>query len=53
MIRALKDQLYRENLALRDEVDRVSMFEEIVGSSQPLKTVLSRTSKWRRRIPRF
>ena len=33
-ISALKDQLYRENLALRDEVDRASMFEEIVGSSR-------------------
>ena len=32
-IRALKERLYRENLALRDEVDRASMFEEIVGSS--------------------
>ena len=36
-ITALKDQLYRENLALRDEVDRGSMFEEIVGSSKALK----------------
>jgi DNA-binding NtrC family response regulator/signal transduction histidine kinase len=44
-IRALKDQLYRENLALRDEVDRASMFEEIVGSSKTLQTVLSRVSK--------
>ena len=44
-IRALKDQLYRENLALRDEVDRAQMFEEIVGSSKPLKTVLSRIAK--------
>ena len=44
-IRALRDQLYRENLALRDEVDRVLMFEEIVGSSKPLKTVLSRIAK--------
>src|SRR5206468_4320266 len=41
-IRALKDQLYRENLALRDEVDRASMFEEIVGNSKPLQAVLSR-----------
>ena len=41
-IRALKDQLYRENLALRDEVDRAFMFEEIVGSSKTLKTALSR-----------
>src|SRR5215813_11613631 len=44
-IRALKDQLYKENLALRDEVDRASMFEEIVGSSKPLKIVLSRIAK--------
>ena len=44
-ISALKDQLYRENLALRDEVDRVSMFEEIVGSSRPLKAALSRITK--------
>ena len=44
-IRSLKDQLYRENLALRDEVDRVSMFEEIIGSSATLKTVLSRIAK--------
>src|SRR5262249_28981998 len=44
-IRALKDQLYRENLALRDEVDRTSMFEEIVGASAPLKSVLSRVAR--------
>jgi DNA-binding NtrC family response regulator len=44
-IRALKDQLHRENLALRDEVDRTSMFEEIVGSSDALKRVLSRIAK--------
>ena len=44
-IKVLKDQLYRENLALRDEVDRASMFEEIVGSSKALKTVLSMIAK--------
>jgi transcriptional regulator with GAF, ATPase, and Fis domain len=44
-IKKLKDQLYRENLALRDEVDRASMFEEIVGTSKPLKAVLSRIAK--------
>jgi len=44
-IRSLRDQLYRENLALRDEVDRTSMFEEIVGASAALKTVLSRIAK--------
>jgi PAS domain S-box-containing protein len=44
-IKQLKDQLYQENLALRDEVDRASMFEEIVGTSKPLKAVLSQTAK--------
>jgi PAS domain S-box-containing protein len=44
-IRALKDELYKENLALRDEVDRTSMFDEIVGTSNPLKLVLSRIAK--------
>ncbi len=44
-IRTLKDQLYRENLALRDEVDRASMFEEIVGTSTALQAVLSRIAK--------
>jgi PAS domain S-box-containing protein len=44
-IKLLKDQLYRENLALRDEVDRVSMFEEIVGTSPALRAVLLRVSK--------
>src|SRR5689334_9708555 len=42
---ALKDRLYQENIALRDEVDRASMFEEIVGTSRPLKAVLSRIAK--------
>jgi len=44
-INKLKDQLYRENLALRDEVDRASMFEEIVGTSKSLNAVLSRVAK--------
>jgi DNA-binding NtrC family response regulator/signal transduction histidine kinase len=44
-IHGLKDQLYRENLALRDEVDRTSMFEEIVGSSDALRSVLTRIAK--------
>jgi transcriptional regulator with GAF, ATPase, and Fis domain len=44
-IRTLKDQLYRENLALRNEVDRASMFEEIVGTSTALQAVLSRIAK--------
>jgi transcriptional regulator with GAF, ATPase, and Fis domain len=41
----LREQLYRENLALRDEVDRVSMFEEIVGTSPALQAALSRVIK--------
>jgi PAS domain S-box-containing protein len=44
-IRTLKDQLYKENLALRDEIDRTSMFEEIVGISKSLKNVVARISK--------
>ena len=44
-IKLLKDQLFKENLALRDEVDRVSMFEEIVGTSRPLRAVLSQVIK--------
>lgn len=30
-IQRLKDQLYKENLALREEIDVTKMFEEIVG----------------------
>ena len=44
-IRILKDQLQQENVALREEVDRVSMFEEIVGTSRALQAVLSRVIK--------
>jgi len=40
-IKRLKDRLHDENVALREEIDQVFMFEEIVGSSPALKTVLS------------
>jgi PAS domain S-box-containing protein len=40
-----EDKLRYENVALRDEIDKASMFEEIVGSSPVLQTVLSRISK--------
>jgi PAS domain S-box-containing protein len=40
-LQKLKDQLYNENIALRDEISQASMFEEIVGSSAPLRRVLS------------
>jgi PAS domain S-box-containing protein len=38
-------RLQEENVALREEIDKASMFEEIVGTSAPLKKVLSRISK--------
>src|SRR6516164_8535197 len=44
-IQALRDQLYKENLALREEIDITRMFEEIVGSSPALQSVLSRVAK--------
>jgi formate hydrogenlyase transcriptional activator len=40
-----EDRLQRENIALREEIDKTSMFEEIVGASPALRTVLSRISK--------
>jgi transcriptional regulator with GAF, ATPase, and Fis domain len=40
-----EDTLHRENVALREEIDNASMFEEIVGTSPALKSVLSRISK--------
>jgi DNA-binding NtrC family response regulator len=41
----LKDQLYEENIALKEEIDKVSMFEEIVGDSPALRSVLARVAK--------
>jgi PAS domain S-box-containing protein len=38
-------RLQEENIALREEIDKASMFEEIVGTSAPLKKVLSHISK--------
>ncbi len=40
-----EDRLRSENVALREEIDKASMFEEIVGTSTALKAVLSRISK--------
>lgn len=44
-IKTLKDQLYKENIALREEIDKSSMFDEIVGSSEPLRRVLTQVAK--------
>jgi PAS domain S-box-containing protein len=40
-----EERLQEENVALREEIDRASMFEEIVGTSPALQAVLSRISK--------
>ncbi len=40
-----EQKLQQENVALREEIDKASMFEEIVGTSRPLKAVLSRIAK--------
>src|SRR4029077_20993454 len=41
----IEEKLQQENVALREEIDKASMFEEIVGTSSALQTVLSRISK--------
>jgi PAS domain S-box-containing protein len=40
-----EEKLQLENIALREEIDKASMFEEIVGTAPALRTVLSRVSK--------
>jgi formate hydrogenlyase transcriptional activator len=40
-----EERLQHENVALREEIDKTSMFEEIVGASPALQRVLSRVSK--------
>src|SRR5258707_3403838 len=40
-----EERTQNENLVLREEIDRSSMFEEIVGSSEPLRRVLSQVAK--------
>ena len=44
-IQKLRDQLYKENIVLREEIDKTSMFEEIVGESPALQAVLARVAK--------
>jgi len=41
----VEDRALNENLALREEIDRSSMFEEIVGSSGPLRKVLAQIAR--------
>ena len=40
-----EDRLQVENVVLREEIDKASMFEEVVGASPALQTVLSAVSK--------
>jgi formate hydrogenlyase transcriptional activator len=40
-----EDRTRNENVALREDIVRSSMFEEIVGSSEPLRRVLVQVSK--------
>src|SRR2546426_4958557 len=41
----IEDRMRNETIALREDLDRASMFEEIVGSSAPLQTVLAQVAK--------
>jgi len=43
--KAAEDRLRSENVALREEIDKASMFEEIVGTSPALQLYSSRISK--------
>jgi len=40
-----EERLHNENLVLREEIDRSSMFEEIVGSSKPMSQFLKKVEK--------
>jgi len=40
-----EEKLQQENVVLREEIDKASMFEEIVGTSSSLRAVLSRIAK--------
>lgn len=40
-----EQRLRNENLVLREEIDRTSMFEEIVGSSKPMREVVKQVEK--------
>ena len=35
-IKALRDELQRENIVLREELGKTSMFEEVIGTSSAL-----------------
>jgi PAS domain S-box-containing protein len=43
--KSTEERLRNENLVLREEIDRSSMFEEIVGSCKPMRQVLKQVEK--------
>ena len=43
--RRTEDRMRNETIALREDLDRASMFEEIVGSSSALRSVLAQVAK--------
>src|SRR5438105_6742638 len=44
-VRRLKDELYKENIVLREEINSTSMFEEVLGTSAVLQRVLALAAK--------
>jgi len=44
-IRRLKDELHKENIVLREEINSTSMFEEVLGTSSALQRVLALAAK--------
>ena len=44
-LKRAKEQAKNENAALRDEISSASMFEEIVGLSKPIKTVVQEVAR--------
>jgi formate hydrogenlyase transcriptional activator len=40
-----EERVRKENTALREEIDRSSLFDEIVGSSEPIRRVLAQVGK--------
>jgi formate hydrogenlyase transcriptional activator len=40
-----EERIQKENLALREEIDHSSMFEEIVGSSEAIRKILTQVTK--------
>src|SRR4029077_7872158 len=44
-IKALRDELQKDNIVLREELGKTSLFEEVIGTSFALQMVLERAAK--------